>query len=331
MSSDTTTSLELSDEGIARFRIPNPYFEGQNNVYLIEGDDPALIDTGIGTATALAELEGMLGRRGYALRDMKKIFLTHKHVDHFGLAAAIWERSRARVYVHEADHEDVTQFEERRALVTECYRAFMVECGVPSETIASLAKLSEAFGTLGRSVPAEPLHDGQRIALGDGVLTVIHTPGHTRGSACFQYKNMLFSGDHLLPDYTSNVGATDIDAPEPLSQYLSSLQKIQGLSGIKMMLPGHGAPLIDFSDRITAIEVHHQERAQKIWGILADDESQSIYEIALRLFGDLRDHHVLLGCGEVHAHLATLISQGRVKQVSTGPGRYLRLRTRAHP
>ena len=325
MSSDTPTSLELSsDEGIARFQIPNPYFEGQNNVYFIEGREPVLIDTGIGTAAALAELEGMLGRRGHAFRDIRHIFLTHKHVDHFGLACAIWERSGARVYVHEADHEEVTHFEERHAEVTERYRAFMVECGVPSETIVSLTSLSAAFGTLGRSVPAEPLHDGQRVALGNSELTVMHTPGHTRGSACFQYKKILFSGDHLLPDYTSNVGATDMNAAEPLRQYLSSLRKIRGLNDIEMMLPGHGEPMIDFQERIAAIEVHHRERSQKVWEILADDKPQSVYEIALRLFGSLRDHHVLLGCGEVYAHLATLISEGRVRQVGTGPGRYVR-------
>ncbi len=324
MSSDTPTSLELSDEGIARFQIPNPYFEGQNNVYFIEGREPTLIDTGIGTAAALAELEGMLGQHGYRLNDVRKIFLTHKHIDHFGLACAIWERSGARVYVHEADHEEVMHFEERHAEVTERYRAFMVECGVPSETIASLTSLSAAFGTLGRSVPAEALHDGQRVALGDGELTVMHTPGHTRGSVCFQYEKLLFSGDHLLPDYTSNVGATDMEAAEPLSQYLSSLRKIQGLTGIEMTLPGHGEPMIDFSDRIATIEAHHRERSQKIWEILADGKPQSVYEIALRLFGRLRDHHVLLGCGEVHAHLAALISEGRVRRLGTGPGQYVK-------
>jgi glyoxylase-like metal-dependent hydrolase (beta-lactamase superfamily II) len=316
-------SLLLEDKGISRFHIPNPYFEGPTNVYLIEGRELVLIDTGIGTPATLAELEAALSRQGHALCNLRHIFLTHKHIDHFGLAYAIRERSGARVYVHEADYDEVAHFEERRAEVAERYRTFLTECGVPSEAIRSLTDLNIAFTQLGRSVSAEVLRDGQHLMLGDGDLKVIHTPGHTLGSVCFQYGNLLFSGDHLLPNYTPNVGATDVDTEGLLSQYLSSLEKISRLTGITMALPGHGEPIEDIPARIAIIEAHHQQRLQQILEAISADKPESIYEIALWLFGPLREHHVLLGCGEVHAHLAVLLAQGRVRQIGRSPGRYV--------
>jgi len=320
----TPAGLQPLDDGVSCFQIPNPYFEGQNNVYLIEGDEPALIDTGIGTPAALAELESALNQQGYPLHDLRRVFLTHKHLDHFGLAHAIWERSGAHVHVHEADYDEVTHFEERRLEVTDRYRAFLTDCGVPTAETESLAELNIAFSQLGRSVPAEPLREGQRLALGDSELSVIHTPGHTLGSVCFQYGELLFSGDHLLPNYTPNVGATDMDVPGMLSQYLNSLKKIQGLDGVKLTLPGHGEPILDLSGRIATIVAHHQQRLKQTLESLDDGRPASIYEIALRLFGPLREHHVLLGCGEVYAHLMVLISQGQVTQADGLPGRYVR-------
>jgi len=309
--------------GVRRLRVPNPYFEGQNNVYLIEGEPLTLIDAGINTPPALAALESGLHRLGYAPEELEQILLTHKHLDHFGLARSLQERSGARVYIHQADWDEVAHFEVRSQQVTRRYRAFLTEWGVPVELTDSLAFLRSDYRRLARAVAAEPLSDGQSLPSGQGELLVIHTPGHTRGSACFKYGRFLFSGDHLLPNYTPNIGATDMESGQLLSQYLSSLEKIRRLAGIELVLPGHGEPIRDFATRISAIEAHHRERCKRILKILRGGQPQTVYGIALELFGQLHDHHVLLGCGEVWAHLEALITEGQVEQASSAPGRYL--------
>lgn len=309
--------------GVRRLRVPNPYFEGQNNVYLLEGEPLTLIDAGINTPLSLAALESGLHRLGYAPEELEQIVLTHKHLDHFGLARSLQERSGARVYIHQADWDEVAHFEARSQQVTRRYRDFLAEWGVAAELIDSLAFLRSDYSRLARSVAAEPLSDGQRLRLGQGGLIVIHTPGHTCGSACFQYGRLLFSGDHLLPDYTPNIGATDMESGHLLGQYLGSLAKIRRLAGIELVLPGHGEPISDIAARISAIEAHHRERSERILEILTGERPQTVYQIALQLFGQLRDHHVLLGCGEVWAHLEALIEGGQVEQSDSEPGRYL--------
>ena len=59
--------------------------------------------------------------------------------------------------------------------------------------------------------PSEPtvVHDGQRLPQEGGDLEVIHTPGHTMGSVCIRHPACLFSGDHVLPDISPNVGGGD--------------------------------------------------------------------------------------------------------------------------
>ena len=41
--------------------------------------------------------------------------------------------------------------------------------------------------------------------------TVIHTPGHTHGSSCFNFSDFLFTGDTL---FAGSIGRTDL--PEGL-------------------------------------------------------------------------------------------------------------------
>lgn len=71
------------------------------------------------------------------------------------------------------------------------------------------------------------LADGEELHLGNKVLDVIHTPGHTPGSACFllqaRGKNILFSGNTVL--YDGRLGWQGNPYADN-RQYLSSLEKL---------------------------------------------------------------------------------------------------------
>ncbi len=308
---------------VHKIELPNPFFEKDNNVYLLESDgELALVDAGIELPQAFEALRRGLHARGYSLEQVSKVFVTHKHVDHAGLAARIHELSGAEVYVHEEDWPDVREYDTRYPEVHERYLERMREWGLPAEVIEQMDATRRTFQELGRSAPAEPLRDGEEIPVGAVTVRVLHTPGHTRGSACFLVDETLFVGDHVLPDYTPNIGATDITAHGLLGAYRESLRKIRDLDGVEV-LPGHGRPIDDVRARVDEILRHHDEREERILQILADGRPRTVYEIAVALFGDLRDHHALLGAGEVYAHLEEL---QRAKLVApTEGGRYVRL------
>lgn len=305
----------MNPSKILQLRVPNPYFEGKNNVYLIADKKPAFIDTGIGTEEAFAVLKDCLNKHGYAINDLACIFITHKHQDHFGLARSLQELSGAEVYVHEDDWKDVAYFEERQSALSERYKKIMLEWGVPAKIMEYLTTISDKIKGMARSpLNLKALKDGERVSLGDSEIITIHTPGHTQGSACFLYQDKLFTGDHLLPDYTPNIGATDISQAFMLPKYIESLLKIRKLAGLEI-LPGHGEKISNYKARIDAIIAHHRERKKKILRILADGIPRTVHEISLELFGTLREHHIILGAGEVQAHLEVLQRAGQVEKL----------------
>ena len=80
------------------------------------------------------------------------------------------------------------------------------------------------------------LADGEEIALGEGRLGVIHTPGHTPGSICLLMGRFLIAGDTLFPG-----GPGHSDRPEDLQQEIRSIvERLFVLPDETVVYPGHG-------------------------------------------------------------------------------------------
>ena len=84
-------------DGIWRIVVPTPFPVGPINVYVIDDDPLTLVDIGPVDADARAVLEAGLAQIGYAVGDLRRIFVSHQHVDHWGLAAELADRSAAEV------------------------------------------------------------------------------------------------------------------------------------------------------------------------------------------------------------------------------------------
>ncbi len=143
------------------------------------------------------------------------ILLTHGHFDHAMGAAYLREKTGAQVVVHQADTELLSD---------------------PEKSGANLY-----YGSPLLSYPAcpvdLPVSHGDRITLEEIDLRVIHTPGHTKGSVCFDTGEELFCGDTL---FRSGFGRTDLYGGS--SQTLAdSLQALADLPGERRLYPGHGS------------------------------------------------------------------------------------------
>lgn len=97
--------------------------------------------------------------------------------------------------------------------------------------------MHEAEKDLVRFEVDEFLKEGKEIKIGDTVLKVIHTPGHSKGSICLVNKNFIFTGDTLFKD---GYGRTDLPggSQKDLENSLKKLKKILK-PGVKIY-PGHG-------------------------------------------------------------------------------------------
>lgn len=178
------------------------------NVYLVfdsESREGILIDPG-DEAERIMELVNRLGV------DVEAIYLTHGHFDHLLAVRDLKADLNCKLYLHPADREILP-------LVPHDARYF-----------------------LGRDVPPPPkpdewLIDGQSIKVGRYYGKVIHTPGHTPGSVCFLFRDIIFTGDTL---FAGSIGRTDLPGGS-LESLLSSLKnKVLKLPDDFVIYPGHG-------------------------------------------------------------------------------------------
>lgn len=181
-----------------------------SNVYLLEDEDPVLVDTGTGmyADTVLEEVSRLV-----PLRKIRRIVLTHCHYDHIGGAAAFQKATGARIHLHEAEAEPMMS-------------------GDMSLTI------SQMFGSRLASMDIAPLKEGDTLDCGESELKVLHTPGHSPGSIALHDKKNKASivGDTVFCD--GGVGRWDLPGGD-LASLKRSIDRLKKLE-LKSMYPGHG-------------------------------------------------------------------------------------------
>ena len=178
-----------------------------NNCYLLTDDASrrsALID-----CTEVSDK--MLEFIGDA--QLEYILLTHGHFDHIGGVADIKEKFGAKVVI-----------------------------GKPDEGMLSSGKLSLAsfLGNFQTNTEADiTVEDGDTITLGETVISVISTPGHTKGGVCYIADDVIFTGDTL---FCGSCGRTDFPGGS-FSEIKQSLMRLAALEKNYTVYAGHG----DFS------------------------------------------------------------------------------------
>jgi glyoxylase-like metal-dependent hydrolase (beta-lactamase superfamily II) len=309
---------QLVGAGTWRLAVPLPLPELPFvNVHALEtADGLILIDAGWNSAEAAEALATALSSAGFQPGDIALILLTHVHPDHCGLVAWLKERADAEIWVHEAE----LRFAERltRQQAEDGLRGEWLE-----ETCAPADLLGQIRGSLGRlrngfSLP--PLDstttDFVDVDLRGRDLVAIPTPGHSPGHVCFfdRETGLLFSGDHILPQITPNVGYHAGGPPDPLGDFLRSCEALRGLDPVSV-LPGHEWVFQELDHRLDELLEHHRERLNVI-ASLVDGGAETVWGIAEALGwleGPARTSHMALAAlAEVWAHLIFLENEGRV-------------------
>ncbi len=79
------------------------------------------------------------------------------------------------------------------------------------------------------------LTEGAKLELGNGIIDVLHTPGHTPGSVVFKTGNRIITGDTL---FVSRCGRADLPGSDVTALY-KSLQRLKKLPEDTRIYPGH--------------------------------------------------------------------------------------------
>ncbi len=302
--------------------VPTPFPVGPINCYLAEDDGLTLVDTGPDDPATLDALHVGLAERGFSFKDIRRIIVTHAHVDHFGAAWKIVAESGARVLSHARNRWWLTDFENERSRRNDYYRDAFVSNGAPPELVRDAMKGMRRMIGFASSVPAPsfvPLSAGDTLRFGGASWGVIHAPGHASGLICLYDSDsrVLISSDHLLRDITSNPtleppGHGETERPRALIDYIASM-KTSAEMDISKALPAHGEPIYDVRALVAGRLAFHRSRLDHIEQQLRCCAGTA-YELCNILFPDLSPFDTFLGMSEVIAHLDILESEGRVRR-----------------
>jgi glyoxylase-like metal-dependent hydrolase (beta-lactamase superfamily II) len=208
--------------------------------YLIESRGRfTVVDAG--NPNQYEQLPKALASLGKSMTHVDAVVLTHAHGDHLGSSVRMKHESDAEVLVHLAD--------EQLALGRDSHKS---EQGYLRHAFRPFAWRSLLFFMLGGAAKAVPHVGVSTFGHGEmldvpGSPRVIHTPGHTEGSACIflEDRNVVFTGDALvtLDVMTGATGPRLMPASfnKDSAKASESLAVLAGVMA-ETVLPGHGEP-----------------------------------------------------------------------------------------
>ena len=192
-----------------------------NCYLLISGGEAYVIDPAISvdTVKSIAETEGV---------NIRGVILTHGHFDHILSAERISRELGVPTMIHELDAEMLADGEKN------AFKTFFHQ--------------ERAFAPADRL-----LTDGDILPLGNESVTVIHTPGHTKGCICLLAdRQFLVTGDTVFAD---SFGRIDLYGGD-LHQMKASLEHLAALDPSLTIYPGHGYPAA-LGDALSKIRFLH--------------------------------------------------------------------------
>lgn len=311
---------EIADH-FYRITLPMPFRLQHVQIYaLLHQGRLTLFDTGMNSPEAFAKLERSLADLGCSIRDVERIYITHHHTDHVGMAGRIRRESGAEILFSETSRLYIRENANQDRLVR-VLRDFYAVHGLPEKALAMMSKLMAHFRN--SQVPFDPdscpaLKENHSVY--GRPVQVFQTPGHTRGHVVFFFpeEGILLSGDHVLPDITPNLSPDLFDRDfRVLRSFLASLREISALP-VKRIWPAHGEPFSNLTKRVEEILVHHEERKALVLASVRRGTRQAV-SVSADLFGDdLPDFDQYLALNETYVHLVELMDEGLVAQSEKG-------------
>ena len=283
-----------------------------------------LIDAGSGSDESNADLESAFRtireefEPGFAPEKIRRILLTHSHIDHFGGANELRRRTGAEVWSHSFESRVVSSFNEQACVSNVRSFHFLREAGVPA---AEIPGILDGFGFRpgrAKSTPvAKTLLGGERF----GALKTFYLPGHSPGHLAFQLDDVILTGDLLLSKTLTQIWPTRMTPRTGVWNYIRSLralarigERCERAAGRKLVaLPAHEAPIFDVPNRVRQVVRGMERRNARLFALLDEaEEPLTTLEIARRMYWSGRPNREFFAISDVGARVEFLQQLGLI-------------------
>jgi glyoxylase-like metal-dependent hydrolase (beta-lactamase superfamily II) len=277
-----------------------------------------LVDCGMHEPGSLGQLEYAMAQVGLGLDQVTQLVITHAHVDHWGQALPVVQRTGCQVWMH-PDHRHGSVIATDPEAAAANYMEIGRQSGASEAAIEQfVARVTSRPSGLAGVAPADhQLRDGVILDSDLGVWQVHETPGHAPSHVCLYQPEhrVLLSGDHLLGRISLyfDYGWT----PDPIGEFLHSLDRIEPL-GARLCVAGHGRPFNDVQAHIHWTRSLVAERLALVReGLRA--QSLSAFKVAALIHGEeLTNVTAGWRLNETLCYLRHLELRGFVERVSDG-------------
>ena len=294
---------------------------GTVNMYVLaDGDRATVVDCGVWHPAlpdgGLNAFTDGIHQAGYGIGDVSRLILTHAHIDHYGLAGAILEKTGAELWMHAMTDRDCENYRHPETSRSK-HRDLYADHGVPDDTDYELADhLTRWLPYVSSVVEASHrVRGGELTRIGGDEWELIHTPGHSYGHLCLwsRDRGVVISGDHLLPGVMPPVTFQRGFDPDPMRSYLGSLEAIR-MRAPTLVLPGHGRAFGDAVGRIDAVARNKVRRLDRIRRLVMQAPC-TVGMLTERLVGSgTAPHQRELAVDELFAHIVYLRHAGLIER-----------------
>jgi len=307
-------------EGVFWLRLPLPFVLDHVNLWLIDdGDGWTIIDSGLDFPPIRAAWRRIFAFIGGGHR-LKRLIVTHHHMDHVGMAAAVQRETGCAVLMTAPEVEAlgkslIPDAADREQRLTAHY----MRLGAAEAEAMTAAKGRSRIEAFVSGIPegiaiAAP---GETVTIGGQPWRASTGDGHTDASLILTRGDgaLMIAGDQILSHISPFIGAMMNNRDDdPLADYLAFLGDIgPRIAAGTLVLPGHRPPFRGGRERCAELAAHHHERCEAVLAGCAAGPVR-IRALLPLLFRRSLEGVLGLALAETLAHVNYLANRGRLRR-----------------
>lgn len=251
------------------------------NCAVFGGSCFAIVDAGALEAEERQRVINLVQSRQARGDQLKALLLTHHHPDHIGAMNFLRNHFQVPLYAH-PDCEARVDFE------VDHY-----------------------------------VHEGDCIDLGENNRINVHeTPGHAQGHVIYVHEasSWCYAGDLVIGRGSVLIDERDggcvVRYLESLRTTMKRCESSTASPEIKVLLPGHGQPIMNTIERIEQLISHRQYRERQLLDLLAA-KPHNIDEVLATIYADKPDKILPFARATIHSHMRKLVGESRIQAAGT--------------